>query len=285
MDTTTVIETIKTRGVDIAIMLVGAVLAYVVGRWLISFAVRLMRRALEARHVDATIQRYLGNILSVLLNCALVVAILGYFGVETTTFAALFAAAGIAIGMAWSGLLANFAAGVFLVVLRPIKVGDFVTVGGVTGTVTEVGLFVTTVDTPDNVQTYIGNNKIFGDTISNFSANTFRRVDIEAQLAHGVDVGDAITRLKTKLAAIPNVVKTPPPDVEILKFTLAGPVLAVRPYTHTDHYWQVYFATNQAIVDVGGEAAHPVPQQHVGVAGLTLASAAGPRGTTQDELR
>lgn len=276
MKTDTLIETIKTRGVDIAIMLVGAILAYMAGRWLIAFAVNLMRRALTARDVDPTVQRYLGNIVSVLLNIALVVAILGYFGVETTSFAALFAAAGVAIGMAWSGLLSNFAGGVFLVILRPIKVGDFVTAGGVTGTVKEVGLFVTVIDTPDNIETYVGNGKVLGDTISNFSANAFRRVDIEAQLAHGVDVLDAIARLRAKLVAIPNVVKTPTPDVEILRFTLAGPVLAVRPYVHTDHYWQVYFDTNKAIVEVGGEAGYPVPQQHLGVAGLELAK---PRAT------
>lgn len=276
MQTDTILETIKARSVDIGIMLVGALIAYIAGRWLIAFAIRLVRRALAARNVDATIQRYLGSILGVLLNAALVVAILGYFGVETTTFAALFAAAGIAIGMAWSGLLANFAGGVFLVVLRPIKVGDFVTAGGVTGTVKEVGLFVTIIDTPDNVETYVGNAKVFGDTISNFSANPFRRVDLEAQLPHGIDVADAIGRLKTKLVAIPNVATAPPPEVEILRFTLAGPVLAVRPYTHTAHYWQVYFAGNQAIVEVGGEAGHPVPQQHVGLQGLDLAAARAP---------
>lgn len=264
---------LTTRGLDIALLLLGALLAYIVGRWLISLAVRLVRHSLEARSIDPTVQRYLGNIVSVLLNIALIVAILGYFGVETTTFAALFAAAGVAIGMAWSGLLANFAAGVFMVVLRPIKVGDFVTVAGVTGTVKEIGLFVTAIDTMDNVLTFVGNGKIFGDTISNFSANEFRRVDLEAQLAHGVDVPDTIRRLKAKLAAIPNVRTSPAPDVEVLRFALAGPVLAVRPYTHTDHFWQVYFAANQAIIDVGGEAGLPVPQQHLGISDLKAVGA------------
>jgi small conductance mechanosensitive channel len=104
--------------------------------------------------------------LSLLLNVALVVAILGYFGVETTTFAALIAAGGIAIGVAWGGLLANFAAGAFLVFLRPFKVGDSVTAGGVTGTVDAIGLFGTTMNTPDNILTIVGNNKIFSARIS-----------------------------------------------------------------------------------------------------------------------
>ena len=110
----------------------------------------------------------------------------GDFSVETTSFAAILAA-GIAIGMAWSGLLANFAAGAFMIVLRPFKVCDFVTAAGVTGTVKEIGLFVTAVVTPDNVLTMLGNNKIFSDTIQNFSANPYRRVDLKAQLAHSVD--------------------------------------------------------------------------------------------------
>ncbi|MFO0567677.1 MAG: mechanosensitive ion channel family protein [Polyangiaceae bacterium] len=265
-------ETITTRGVDIGMKLLGAVLGYMVGRWLISLAVTLLKRALTARNVDATLQRYLGNIVSVLLHIALVVAILGYFGIETTSFAALFAAAGVAIGMAWSGLLGNFAAGVFLVILRPIKVGDFVSVGGVTGTVKEIGLFVTVLDTPDNVETYVGNSKVLGDTIQNFSANPHRRVDLKAQLDHSVDVAAAIAQLKEKLAAIPNVKTAPAPDVEILEYTLAGPVLAVRPYTHTDHYWQVYFETNRVIREVGSEGAFPPPKQHFGVQSPTKAA-------------
>jgi len=257
------ITTLQTKGVDIALKLLFAIVAYIVGRWLITFAVSLMKRALTARQVDATVQRYLGNIVAVLLNIALVIAILGYFGIQTTTFAALFAAAGVAIGMAWSGLLANFAAGVFLVVLRPLKVGDFVSVGGVTGTVKEIGLFVTVLDTPDNVETYIGNSKVLGDNIQNYSANDYRRVDLEAQLDVSVDPRDAIERLKKSLAEIPNVVTKPAPDVELLRFTLSGPVLAVRPYCHTDHYWAVYFAANQVIRDVGAEAAYPAPREQV----------------------
>jgi small conductance mechanosensitive channel len=115
---------------------------------------------------------------------------------------------------------------------------------------------------PDNVVTFVGNNKIFSDTIQNYSANPFRRVDRTAQLAHAVDVHDAIRRLREALARIPNVVATPAPDVEIVDFNAMGPVLAVRPYTHTDHYWQVYFDTNKLIKDTFGAAGYPVPETH-----------------------
>lgn len=239
------------KAVDIGVSVVGAILLFIAGRWLIGVVVRMVQAGLEKQKVDPTVLRYLGSTITVILNIVLVVAILGYFGVETTSFAALIAAVGVAIGMAWSGLLANFAAGAFLVILRPFKVGDFISAGGTLGTVRQIGLFTTTVDTPDNVVTYVGNNKLFADNIQNFSANPYRRVDLSAQLSQAEDHVAAITRLKAGLAAIPNVIATPPPEVEILSFTLAGPVLAVRPYCNNDHYWQVYFDANRLIKESG----------------------------------
>src|SRR5262245_63609384 len=140
--------------------LLGAIAVWIVGRRLIALSVRLTERALRRGSMDETLVGYIGSGLSVLLDVVLVVAILGFFGVETTTFAALLAGAGLAIGTAWGGILANFAAGVFLVGLRPFQMGDFVTVAGVTGTVYEIGLLATTINTPDNIRTIIGNAKI-----------------------------------------------------------------------------------------------------------------------------
>jgi small conductance mechanosensitive channel len=174
----------------------GALALWLVGRYLIRFALRLLGRTLRRHSFDETLAGYMQTGLSVLLNVALVVAILGYFGVETTTFAALVAAGGVAVGVAWGGLLANFAAGAFLVFLRPFKVGDFVSAGGVTGMVTEIGLFGTIINTPDNIRTIVGNNKIFSDTIQNFSANAYRRVDLTALISSAVDHHDAIRLLK-----------------------------------------------------------------------------------------
>jgi small conductance mechanosensitive channel len=250
---------------EFGVKILAAIAFWVIGRWLIHLVVRMVQRALGRQQVDPTLLRYVGSIVTVMLNIVLVIGILGYFGIQTTTFAALIAAAGIAIGMAWSGLMANFAAGAFLVVLRPFKVGDFVTIGGITGTVKEVGLFATTLDTPDNVMTVVGNNKVFADTIQNFSANPFRRVELKAQLAGTTDAAAAVTLLKARIAAIPNVLPDPPVDVEILEFTLVGPVLAVRPYCHNDHYWQVYFDTNKTIRESFGEAGFtaPMPAQMV----------------------
>ena len=247
----------------VGLRLIGALVVWVVGRFLIGLAVRMVSGALERQRVDPTILRYLASMVGVSLNVLLVVAILGYFGVETTSFAALVAAVGIAIGAAWAGLLSNFAAGVFVVVLRPFKVGDFISAGGTTGTVVEIGLFATQILTPDNIHTTVGNAKVFGDTIQNFSATEYRRVDRTAQLAHGVDPKDAIARLRRRLASIPNVLATPAPDVDLLDFNAMGAILAVRPYTSNNHYWQVYFDTNHAISEEFGAAGYPVPEQRV----------------------
>lgn len=249
--------------IRVGLKILGAIVLWVVGRMVIGFAVRLVRRALDRQSLDPTLVRWIGSTLVVVLNVMLILAILSLFGVETTTFAALIAAAGVAIGMAWSGLLSNFAAGAFLITLRPFRVRDFVTAGGVTGTVDEVGLFVTTLTTPDNVRTIVGNSKIFADTIQNYSTNPYRRVDLLAQLPHGVEPAQAIGLLKDRLGKIPNVMISPAPDVEILQFTPMGPVLAVRPYCNNAHYWQVYFDTNRVIRDAFGSAGFPVPEQHV----------------------
>jgi small conductance mechanosensitive channel len=248
---------------------VGAILLWLIGQKLIEFAVKLLKRAFRSQNLEPTLINYLLNIIDITLRVILIVAILGFFGVETTTFAALLAAVGIAIGAAWGGLLANFAAGAFLIIFQPFKVGDFITAAGVTGTVVEIGLFITSLNTLDNVMTIVGNNKIFADNIQNYSTNSYRRVDLLAQLAHDVDHNQAIALLKAKISYIPNILQSPAPDVEILTFNLAGPVLAVRPYCNNAHYWQVYFDTNKAIRETFGEAGYPVPEKRYTVNSLS----------------
>ncbi len=125
---------------------------------------------------------------------------------------------------------------------------------------------MTAINTPDNCRTFIGNAAVFGGTIKSYSANDYRRVELTAQLNHGVDHRAAIEALKAKVPTLDNVLANLGVDFEILTFNLAGPVLAVRPYCHTDNYWQVYFDTNQAIRDAFGEAGFPVPQKHLHIA-------------------
>jgi len=259
MDMQSIQTFLGTTASELAIKVLAAIAFWIVGRWMIGRVISVMQAAMNRNHVDPTLTKYLGSIVTIALNIALVLGILGYFGIQTTSFAAMLAGAGVAIGAAWSGLLGNFAAGAFMLILRPFKVGDFVSIAGITGTVHELGLFGTTIVTPDNVLTLVGNGKIFGDTIRNFSALPLRRVEREAQLAGGVDTNDAIARFKAAVAQIPNVSTTQPAEVSLLDMNLNGPVIAVRPYTGNDHYWQVYFDTNEAIARVCKEAGWPAP--------------------------
>lgn len=241
--------------------LAGAVALWIVGGWLIRFALKFVRRMLlGSGRLEPTVIAYLVNILGALLRVVLVVAILGFFGIQTASFAALLAGAGVAIGVAWGGMLGDFAAGVFLQIFRPMSVDDFVEAAGITGTVEEVGMFVSTINTPDNVKKIIPNAKIFGDIMTNYSAHPYRRVELVAQLDNTADVEKAIQLLKEGMRDVANQYPGKPADVEVLEFSERGPRLAVRPYTHTDTYWDVYFATNRKIVEVLSSNGFPVPR-------------------------
>jgi small conductance mechanosensitive channel len=259
MDMQAIQTFLTTTAIDVGIKILAAIVFWVLGRWIIGTVISVMQATMTRNKIDPTLTKYLGSIVNVALNIALVLGILGYFGIQTTSFAAMLAGAGLAIGAAWSGMLGNFAAGAFMLVLKPFKVGDFVSVAGTTGTVHELGLFGTTLVTPDNVLTLIGNGKIFADTIQNYTALPIRRVDRLAQLAGGVDPAEAIERFRAAVARIANVSATKLPEVNVIDLNLVGPVIAVRPYTHNDHYWQVYFDTNEAIVRVCKEAGWPAP--------------------------
>ena len=231
--------------------LLGAVALWVVGAWIIKLVRAALSRFLNVRHFDSTLASYLEASAGILLQVLLFIAVLGVLGIETTSFAALLAAAGLAVGAAWSGLLANFAAGIFLLVFRPFKVGDTISAVNITGTVREIGLFVTSIVTADNVITYVGNNRLFSDNVQNFSATPFRRVDLTVQLLPGVDSEVVTMRLRQRMRQIPHLLDTPAPVIEILSFNIVGaavaPVLAVRPFCRNEHYNQVFFDTTRAI--------------------------------------
>ncbi len=251
--------------IDILIKIGGAILALFLGRWLIGYAVRAVDTTLRTQKVDPTLIRYSVSTLTVLLNVGLVIAILGFFGFETTTFAALLAGVGLAVGAAWGGLLANFAAGVFLVILHPFKVGDLISAGGVKGRVTEIGMFVTTIKTGDNVINYLGNNRIFSDNIENFSETRFRRVESKIQLGYDVDIYEAIDTFKKKLKEVDGVLEDPAPEFEVLRISRFGPVLQIAPACHPSDYNQVVSDTNLKIIEALQQAGVASPVQNISV--------------------
>jgi small conductance mechanosensitive channel len=183
-----VIAQITTFGLKI----LGALAVWIIGRRLIALAVSLTMRGARRQSMDETLVGYIGSGLRILLDVILVVAILGFFGVETTSFAALLAGAGLAIGTAWGGILGNFAAGVFLVGLRPFRTGDFVTAAGITGTVAEIGLLASVINTPDNVRTIIGNSKF-----SRTPSRTTQRIPTDASISWRSSITPSIPRARS----------------------------------------------------------------------------------------
>jgi small conductance mechanosensitive channel len=228
----------------------SAIALWVGGGWAIRIIVGACRRSLLRGGMQAGLVSYIISVLSTSMRVFLLLAILGVFGIQTTSFAALIAGAGLAVGAAASGLLSNFAAGAFLQGLRPFKVGDYVIAASVEGTVEGIGMLVTTIVTPDHVHTFVPNGKLLADTLKNYSSNDYRRVELEANLEEGDDVVKAIELLQSALLVVPNQAPGKPPVVDLFEFKKKGPRLAVWLYTHTNHYWQVYFDANRVISNV-----------------------------------
>lgn len=246
----TVIDNALVKISDLGLKLAAALAVWIVGRALIRFALNLLVGRLRARKLDNTIVGYARNTLAVCLNVALVVVLMGVLGIETTSFAAFIAGAGLAIGAAWGGLLSNLAAGAFLVVLRPFKAGDVISAAGATGTVTEIGLLVTSITTQDNVHVVIGNSKILGANLKNYNTNPSRRVDLTGTIRRDGDVKKTIEAVRERIAQVPNVLAAPAAEVRILSFNEEEYTLAIRPYAHNDHYWQVHFDVTEALQDL-----------------------------------
>jgi small conductance mechanosensitive channel len=228
---------------------VGMALAlWVVGRMLIRFVGRATTRLCQQRKIDVTLTRYAASSVNIGLTVLLVIAVAGTFGVETTSFAAFIAAAGVAIGAAWSGILGNFAAGVFLMVFRPIRVGDTITVGSVTGEVKEVGLVTTAVDTVENVRVFIGNTKLFGDNIANLTMNPRRNLVVPIHLLPGTDVAAFVETLKAAVQGLPHV--TDAPVVAPAGYAPLGPVVKVVAWCPSAHVPEVTDAIHIAVMHV-----------------------------------
>ena len=246
MDQETISE-LTSKATSAGLNLAKAAVIFVIGRWAIKTGINMMAQKMEQRHMDSTIVGYARNTINVALNIVLAVVILGVFGIETTSFAAFLAAAGFAVGAAWAGLLGNLAAGAFLIVLRPFKSGDMISAGGVTGKVMEIGLFVTTFLTPDNVVTFVGNSKILSATIKNYSTSDSRRVELMGTLHHSDNVEATMAEVRQRLLKVPNVLAAPAPEVNIHAFNEKHLTLAIRPYTHSNNYFQVQFDVADAL--------------------------------------
>lgn len=250
-------DLIKHYALPFSFKIIGAIAVWIIGGILIRFAQRLIRTALKKRFVDQTLVNYANATSNFILKAFLILSILGIFGIETTSFSALLAATGVAIGMAWSGLLSNFAAGVFLIVLRPFKVGDVITAAGITGTVREIGLFATTIDNGDHLRIFVGNNKIFSDNILNYSTNPHRVLSFRIQLSSHTIPAEAIEKFTQQLSSLPNLKL--PVTGEITEFNPLGIVITIKTgCSHSDHQ-NLLANGNQMIFDLMKKEQYTLP--------------------------
>lgn len=229
----------------ILLKVVIALAIYFVGKQIIKWIIRLMDKAFNRHSVEASLRSFLRSLVKALLMVMLVFAIVQTLGVNTSSFLALFASAGLAIGMALSGTLQNFAGGVVLLLLRPYKVGDYIESMGQSGTVESIGLFSTSLKTPDNQTIYVPNNSIATSIIDNYSQSETRRVDWVLSISYGDDVDVARREILAMLEADARVLKSSAPVVLVKTLNSSSVDLSIRAWVKNADYWGLYFDMNE----------------------------------------
>jgi len=225
--------------VSYGIKLLGAIAVFVIGKWISKKLSRLLTGALEKSGTDETLTRFLGNALYILLLILVIIAALGTLGINTTSFAAIIGAIGLAVGLALQGNMANVGSGILLLFLKPFKVGDFVEAGGNTGTVEALGIISTTLKTPDNVKIFVPNSAITSGAIKNYSAEPIRRIDLTIGIGYDDDIKKAKEVLMRILNSDERILKEPPPTVAVAELADSSINLAVRPWVKKEDYWSV----------------------------------------------
>jgi len=244
---------------------IGAVLILIIGRIASGIIGGLVKKALTRSKVDQSLVGFLVSLTKISVVIFSVIAALAKFGVETTSFVAILGAAGFAIGFALQGSLSNFAAGVMILLFKPVKIGDLVETSGYLGTIEDIGLFVTVMNTLDNRKIIIPNGKLTSDVINNLNANGLRRVDMTAGISYDDDMNLAKRLCMEVIEKHPHVLQDPEPVVAISEMGDSSVNLVVRPWTHPDYYWDVWFDVTQGIkeaFDANGISI-PFPQQDV----------------------
>ena len=253
--------------VSVALGILVGVLILIVGRWLARLIARYASRSMERAHVDDMIIRFARTLIYVGLMVAVIIAALNAAGIHTTSLTALLASAGVAIGLALKDSLANFAAGVMILLFKPYRMGDFVEAAGTSGSVEEVSIFNTILHTVDNVRVIVPNSAVISDNIKNYSANDLRRVDLVAGISYDDNIGAARDILMDILTSHPLVLAEPAPTVDVLELAASSVNLAVRPWAATENYAQVRGEVLEQMKLRFDEAgiSMPYPQQDVHV--------------------
>ena len=259
------LEVMQTRGVDLGINVVIAIAIFYVGKMVISLVVRGLHKVMQRQEVDKTLETFVCNLVRMVLLVVVVIAAIGQTGIETTSFIAIFGAAGLAVGLALQGSLSNFAAGVLIVLFRPYRVGDFIEAAGINGSVEQVQILTTVLKTGDNKQVIVPNGQIMDSIITNYSANDTRRVDMVVGVSYDDDLDKVRDTIKELIAAEDRILDEPACTIAVSALADSSVNFVVRPWVKTPDYWGVMFDLTEAIkkrFDQDG-ITFPFPQQDV----------------------
>lgn len=260
-----VIQNLIDSGISAGKHIIAAVVIFIVGRFLIKLINRLVASILQRRHIEISVQTFLSSLVNIILTILLIITVIGALGVNTTSFAALIASAGVAIGMALSGNLQNFAGGLIILLFKPYRVGDFIDVCGVQGTVSAVQIFHTILLTPDNKAVYLPNGSTSSSTITNYSRENKRRIEWTFGIDYGEDVNRARTAILSVITADARILPDPAPFVAVGGLSDSSVDIIVRVWVPTEEYWNVYYDMHQRVYETFNEQKinFPYPQQTV----------------------
>ncbi len=245
--------------------IIAAIAIFIIGRWVAKAVKRLVERLMKKGGVDGTLIKFVGNMAYIALLAFVVIGALNQLGIQTTSFIAILGAAGLAIGLALQGALANFAAGFLLIIFRPFKVGDIIEGAGVSGVVEEIQIFTTQLKTPDNKTVIIPNAKLTDDNIINWTSKGIRRVDMTMGIGYDDDIDKARKIMADIIAEDDRVLENPGTTIAVAELADSSVNFTVRPWVKVEHYWDVYFDLTEKIkkaFDAQGVSI-PYPQQDV----------------------
>lgn len=244
------INSLIEQGSQLGWKIITALIVFLVGRLIIGAVNKLVRRILNKRNIDPSVKTFVGSLVNVVLTVLLIISVVGALGVQTTSFAALLASAGVAVGMALSGNLANFAGGLVVLLFKPYKVGDYIEALGTGGTVREIQIFHTILSTPDNKMVFIPNGSLSSGVVTNFSGQNTRRVDWVFGVEYGCDYDRVKQVIESVLAKEPRILSEPAaPFIALHTLADSSVNVVVRVWVKSSDYWDVYFGTNRAIYE------------------------------------
>ena len=248
-----------------SLKIVGAILVFLIGKWLARYIANLLGKLLRKNNVDETLSTFLGQIIYYAMFIMVLIAAAGQLGINTTSFLTIVGAAGLAIGLALKDSLSNFASGVMLILFRPFKVGDVVTAGGQTGKVESIAIFSTVITTPDNQMVIVPNSSITSDVITNVNAKPTRRIDMVIGIGYDDNIGEAKSVLEDLIKAESRILSDPAPTIAVSELADSSVNFVVRPWVKTADYWDVRFDLTEQIKLTFDEKgiSFPYPQQDV----------------------